>query len=172
MTDFNYNQTIEYIDGTRDLNFEAARRWAQSNGATFEEDVSKREPYELEHEESYLNPETGATETKMVKFPSIKRFFVIGDEPKPIIIEPMPTPEPTEEELKANKRMERNILLQGTQDRIDRYRNQIEAGIDTFDNAETYKALLLYMQYLRDYTVAENWWNAPILTFDEWNESK
>ena len=29
MTDFNYNQTIEYIDGTRDLNFEAARRWAR-----------------------------------------------------------------------------------------------------------------------------------------------
>ena len=31
----------------------------------------------------------------------LMRFFVIGDEPKPIIIEPMPIPEPTEEELKA-----------------------------------------------------------------------
>ena len=78
MADFNYNQTIEYIDGTRDLNFEAARRWAQSNGTTFEEDISKREPYELEHEEIYMNPETGATETKVVKSPSIKRFFIIG----------------------------------------------------------------------------------------------
>ena len=26
MTDFTYNQTIEYIDGTRDLNFEIKRR--------------------------------------------------------------------------------------------------------------------------------------------------
>lgn len=172
MTEFNYNQTIEYIDGTRDINFEAARRWAQSNGTTFEEDISKREPYELEHEETYMNPETGATETKVVKSPSIKRFFVIGDEPKPIVIEPTPIPEPTEEELKANKRMERNILLQGTQDRIDRYRNQKELNVETTDREEIYKQLLAYMQYLRDYTLTENWWEADPLTFDEWNEAK
>ena len=172
MTEFNYNQTIEYIDGTRDLNFEAARRWAQSNGTTFEEDVAKREPYELEHEETYMNPETGATETKVVKSPSIKRFFVIGDEPKPIVIEPTPTPEPTEEELKANKRIERNILLQDTQNRIDRYRNQKEFNVETTDSEEIYKQLLAYMQYLRDYTLTENWWEADPLTFEEWNESK
>ena len=171
MTDFNYNQTIEYIDGTRDLNFEAARRWAQSNGATFEEDVAKREPYELEHEETYMNPETGATETKVVKSPSIKRFFVIGDEPKPIVIEPTPTPEPTEEELKANKRMERNILLQGTQDRIDRYRNQKELGVETTDSEEVYKQLLSYTQYLRDYPSGENWWVKNPMVFDEWSLS-
>ena len=172
MADFNYNQTIEYIDGTRDLNFEAARRWAQSNGTTFEEDVAKREPYELEHEETYMNPETGATETKVVKSPSIKRFFVIGDEPKPIVIEPTPTPEPTEEELKANKRMERNALLQGTQNNIDRYRNQKELGVETTDSEEVYKQLLAYTQYLRDYTLTENWWNAPILTFEEYAKAE
>lgn len=171
MTDFNYNQTIEYIDGTRDLNFEAARRWAQSNGTTFEEDISKREPYELEHEETYMNPETGATETKMVKSPSIKRFFVIGDEPKPIVIEPTPIPEPTEEELKTNKRMERNILLQGTQDRIDRYRNQKELGIETTDTEEVYKQLLEYTQYLRDYPNGENWWVKNPMVFDDWATS-
>ena len=171
MTDFNYNQTIEYIDGTRDLNFEAARRWAQSNGATFEEDVSKREPYELEHEEIYMNPETGATETKVVKSPSIKRFFVIGDKPKPIIIEPMPIPEPTEEELKANKRMERNALLQGTQDRIDRYRNQKELNMETTDSEEVYKQLLAYTQYLRDYPNGESWWVKNPMVFDDWATS-
>lgn len=170
MIEFNYNQTIEYIDGTRDLNFEAARRWAQSNGATFEEDINKREPYEIEHEETYMNSETGSTETKVVKSPSIKRFFVIGDEPKPIIIEPTPIPEPTEEELKAGKRMERNILLQGTQNNIDRYRNQKELGMETTDSEEVYKQLLSYTQYLRDYPSGENWWEAGPLTFEEWRQ--
>ena len=42
MTEFNYNQTIEYIDGTRDLNFEEARKWARENGTTFEEDITAR----------------------------------------------------------------------------------------------------------------------------------
>ena len=171
MATYTYNQAIEYIDGTRDLNFEDARRWAQSNGATFEEDISKREPYELEHEETYMNPETGATETKVVKSPSIKRFFVIGDEPKPIVIKPTPIPEPTEEELKANKRMERNILLQGAQDRIDRYRNQKELGVVTTDSEEVYKQLLAYTQYLRDYTLTENWWVKNPMVFDDWATS-
>ena len=168
MTEFNYNQTIEYTDGTRDLNFEAARRWAQSNGTTFEEDISKREPYELEHEENYMNSETGATETKTVKTPSLKRFFVIGDEPKPIITEPAQIPEPTEEELKANKRMERDVLLQGTQDHIDRYRNQKELGVETTDSEEVYKQLLAYTQYLRDYTETEGWYEKQPMTFEEW----
>lgn len=172
MADFNYNQTIEYIDGTRDLNFEAARRWAQSNGTTFEEDISKREPYEQEHEETYMNPETNETEVKLVKTPTIKRFFVIGDEPKPIVIEPTPIPEPTEEELKANKRMERNILLRGAQDRIDRYRNQKELGVETTDTEKVYNQLLVYTQYLRDYPNGENWWESNPLKFEECNKEK
>lgn len=40
MTEFNFNQTIEYEDCTRDLNFEAAQRWAYEHGAAFEEDVA------------------------------------------------------------------------------------------------------------------------------------
>ena len=158
MTEFNYNQTIEYIDGTRDLNFEAARRWAQSNSTTFEEDISKREPYELEHEESYLNSETGTTETKMVKTPSIKRFFVIGDEPKPYV--------PTEDELKAQVRAVRDKYMQTTQNRIDRYRNQKELGIETTDSEEVFKRLLEYTQYLRDYPNGENWWSENPMIFD------
>lgn len=101
---YSFNQTIEYTDGTRDLNFEAARKWAQENGATFEEDISKREPYEFEHEETYMNPETGETETKVVKSPSIKRFFVIGEKPAPV-------PEPTQEEKEQAIRNERNLRL-------------------------------------------------------------
>lgn len=146
---FDFGQTIEYIDGTRDLNFEAARKWAREHGTSFKEDV---------------------TERKMLGN-KLMRFFVIGDKPKPIIIEPMPIPEPTEEELKANKRMERNILLQDTQNRIDRYRNQKELGVETTDSEEVYKQLLAYTQYLRDYPNGESWWVKNPMVFDEWSLS-
>lgn len=90
MENFNYNQTIEYIDGTRDLNFEAARRWAQSNGTTFEEDIDAR----------------------VTVSGVLKRYFVIGLEPeKPAPIEPPPVPEPTQEEKEQAVRNERNLRL-------------------------------------------------------------
>lgn len=160
MTEFTYNQTIEYIDGTRDLNFEAAQRWAQEHGTSFEEDVSKREPYEQEHEETYINPTTGADEVRLVKTPTIKRFWVIGDEPKPYV--------PTEDELKAQVRDVRDNYMQTTQNRIDRYRNQKELGIETTDTEEVFKRLLEYTQYLRDYPNGENWWVKNPMVFDEW----
>ena len=163
MTDFTYNQTIEYIDGTRDLNFEAAQRWAQEHGTSFEEDVSKREPYEQEHEETYMNPTTGETEVKTVSSPTIKRFFVIGDEPKPYV--------PTEDELKAQVRAVRDNYMQTTQDRIDRYRNQKELGIKTTDTEEMFKRLLDYTQYLRDYPTGKKWWSENPMIFDKWAAS-
>ena len=84
MTEFNFNQTIEYIDGTRDLNFEAAQKWAREHGTSFEEDVTAR---------------------KMLG-DKLMRFFVIGNEPKPYI--------PTEDELKAQVRSVRNQYLEQT----------------------------------------------------------
>lgn len=160
MIEFNYNQTIEYIDGTRDLNFEAAQKWAREHGTSFEEDVSKREPYEQEHEETYMNPTTGETEVKTVSIPTIKRFFVIGDEPKPYT--------PTDDELKAQVRTVRDNYMQTTQNRIDRYRNQKELGIETTDTEEVFKRLLEYTQYLRDYPNGKNWWSKNPMIFDEW----
>nr|DAH75415.1 MAG TPA: tail fiber assembly protein [Caudoviricetes sp.] len=147
MTNFTYNQRIEYIDGTRDLNFEAARRWAAEHGAAFEEDVAARKT-------------VGG---------KLMRYFVIGSEPAPVVVEPVP--EPTVAELQARKRAERDARMSVTQDRIDRYRNQIEAGFAPTDDAETFKALLRYTQYLRDFTAAESWWTAGILFFEEWSES-
>ena len=164
MTDFTFNQTIEYIDGTRDLNFEAAQKWAQEHGTTFVEDVSKREPYEQEHEETYMNPTTGADEVKLVKTPTLKRFWVIGDEPKPYV--------PTEDELKAQVRTVRDNYMQITQNRIDRYRNQKELGIETTDTEEVFKRLLEYTQYLRDYPNGENWWVKNPMVFDEYSYEK
>lgn len=149
MTEFNFNQTIEYEDCTRDLNFEAARRWAAEHGATFLEDVSARKT---------VNGR-------------LMRYFVIGEEPAPVVVEPAPVPEPTVAELQARKRAERDAMMQSAQDRIDRYRNQTEAGFDTTDDAETFKALLRYTQYLRDFTTAENWWTASILFFEEWSKT-
>ena len=147
MTEYNFNQTIEYIDGTRDLNFEAARRWAYEHGAAFEEDIAARET---------VNGK-------------LMRYFIIGSEPAPVVVEPVP--EPTVAELQARKRAERDARMSVTQDRIDRYRNQIEAGFAPTDDAETFKALLRYTQYLRDFTAAENWWTASILFFEEWSEA-
>ena len=160
MTSFTYNQTIEYIDGTRDLNFEAAQRWAQEHGTSFEEDVSKREPYEQEHEEIYINPTTGSDEVRLVKTPTLKRFWVIGDEPKPYV--------PTEDELKTQARAVRDKYMQTTQNRIDRYRNQKELGIETTDTEEGFKQLLEYTQYLRDYPNGKKWWRKTPMLFDEW----
>lgn len=84
MTEFNFNQTIEYEDCTRDLNFEAAQGWAQEHGTSFEEDVAARKT-------------VGG---------KLMRFFVIGNEPKPYI--------PTEDELKAQVRAVRNRHLEQT----------------------------------------------------------
>lgn len=90
MADFKYNQTIEYTDGTRDLNFEAARKWARENGTTFEEDIDAR----------------------VTVGNVLKRYFVIGSEPeKPAPIEPPPVPEPTQEEKEQAVRNERNLRL-------------------------------------------------------------
>ena len=147
MTEFNFNQTIEYEDCTRDLNFEAARRWAYKHGATFEEDIAARKT---------VNGK-------------LMRYFVIGEEPAPVVIEPVS--EPTVAELQAAKRAERDAMMRLIQNRIDRYRNQIEAGFDTTDDEATFKALLRYTQYLRDFTAAESWWTASVLFFEEWSET-
>ena len=81
MTTFNYNQEIEYIDGTRDLNLEAARKWAAEHRTTFQEDESRREK----------------TEGKL------KRYFIIGSEPEAY--------NPTQEEKEQTARNKRNMKL-------------------------------------------------------------
>ena len=151
MTEFNFNQTIEYIDGTRDLNFEAAQKWAREHGTSFEEDVSKREPYEQEHEETYMNPITGADEVRLVKTPTLKRFWVIGDEPKPYV--------PTEDELKAQVRAVRNQYLEQT----DKFM-LVDYPI-TDDERELYKQ---YREYLRTYPECRDWYKANPKTYKEW----
>lgn len=82
-------------------------------------------------------------------------------------------PEKPVEEKEAEARAERDRRLDAMRWRIERYQTQTSAGIDTTDDAETYHAILLYCQYLRDIPQgAGEWWNAPILTFEEWGAAK
>ena len=104
MTEFTYNQTIEYTDGTRDLNFEAARKWAQENGTTFEEDISAR-----------VNVDG-----------VLKRYFAIGSEPEPYV--------PTTEELQAAVRAERDQMINDTEWRISRNNDERELGLEETDD--------------------------------------
>ena len=140
MTDFNFNQTIEYIDGTRDLNLEAARIWAAENGAAFEEDVSARK----------------TVNGKLI------RYFVIGSEPAPVVVEPVP--EPTIEELKTQVRVGRNSYLKNTD-----FTMLSDAPITSTQKTK-YKQ---YRAYLRDYPdSSEDWFKSNPMTFDEWSTSQ
>ena len=82
-------------------------------------------------------------------------------------LEAVNPPEPSDEENKAQVRAVRDNYMQITQNRIDRYRNQKELGIETTDTEEVFKRLLEYTQYLRDYPNGENWWLLSPLVFGE-----
>ena len=71
MTEFNYNDVIEYVDDTFDENMEAAKKWAREHNTTLEELIDRR------------------TERDGVLY----RYFQIGGEYIP--------PEPTSDQVKA-----------------------------------------------------------------------
>ena len=77
-------------------------------------------------------------------------------------------PEKPVEEKEAEARAVRDKYMQTTQNRIDRYRNQKELGIETTDAEEVFKRLLDYTQYLRDYPSGKNWWVKNPMVFNEW----
>lgn len=54
------------------------------------------------------------------------------------------------EQLKQEARAERDRRIDAIRWRIERYQTQAAAGIETTDTAEQYKAILLYVQALRD----------------------
>lgn len=122
---FNYNDIIEYIDATYDENFQDAKHWAQEHNTTFEELMDRRD------------------------LP--KRYFQIGDEPKPYI--------PTEDEMKERVKRIRNDYLQQTDF------TQLSDAQFTVEEKAKYAE---YRKYLRDYTEEENWWLQNPKTFEEW----
>ena len=125
--EFNYNDIIEYIDCTYDLNFEDAKHWAIDHNTTFEELMDRRD------------------------LP--KRYFQIGDEPQPYV--------PTEDEMKENVKMIRNIYLQQTD-----FTQLSDAPFTVEEKAEYSE----YRKYLRDYPEEENWWLQNPKTFEEWKK--
>lgn len=54
------------------------------------------------------------------------------------------------EQKKAEARAERDRRIDAIRWRIERYQTQDAAGLETTDTAEQYKAILLYVQALRD----------------------
>lgn len=59
-------------------------------------------------------------------------------------------PEKPTEEKAAEVRAERDRRIDAIRWRIERYQTQAAAGLETTDTAEHYKAILLYVQALRD----------------------
>ena len=157
MTEFAYNQVIEYQDRTLDLNFEAARSWAKSHNTTFEENLSARTRVEKEFED-----EQGVKHTKSV----LMRYFKIGDEPVAYV----ETEEVKISRQQSQVRQVRDDYIEQCQNRVDRYRNQKDAGLDTTDSEDTFKHLLEYLEFLRNYPQQSNWWESYPSTFDAWEQ--
>ena len=65
-------------------------------------------------------------------------------------LEAVNPPEPTDEQKAAEARAERDRRINAIRWRIERYQTQEAAGLETTDTAENYKAILLYVQALRD----------------------
>lgn len=91
-------------------------------------------------------------------------------EDKGIYYEVVEIPGPTIEELQNQRRGVRDSYLNGIEWRVDRYKDQLALGVPTNDTETTYRQVLQYMQYLRDYpnNLGGNWWEKDPLTFDEW----
>ena len=65
-------------------------------------------------------------------------------------LEAVNQPEKTKDEKAAEARAERDRRIEAIRWRIERYQTQAAAGLETTDTAEHYKAILLYVQALRD----------------------
>ncbi len=75
---------------------------------------------------------------------------------------------PTEEEKAANVRKQRDQYIDDIKWRVERYKSQQELGIETSDDAETYRQILGYMQYLRDIPEQPEFPNIEVKTFTVW----
>ena len=75
---------------------------------------------------------------------------------------------PTEEEKAANVRKQRDQYIDDIKWRVERYNSQKDLGIETTDDAETYRQILSYMQYLRDIPTQEEFLDVEIKTFTVW----
>ena len=68
----------------------------------------------------------------------------------------------------AEIRAERDRRIDAMRWRIERYQTQLAAGLPTTDTAETYRDILLYLQYLRDLPNLPEFPDVSVPDFDEW----
>lgn len=152
-----------------------AADWCNTNGVCIDE----IEPIEKDEEETYLEPvmveqevlvpatddEPEHTEIHLVQEMQEKTRTVTTSRRRFQIVE---ISEPTTDEKKAAVRAVRDGYINGIEWRVSRYRDQVEIGTETTDSNAIYIKILQYMQYLRDYTKTENWWEQEPATYEDW----
>lgn len=150
---FNYNDIIEYEDGTYDMKLSSAIAWCKENNATCFELVDERQTKirkvidensldeqgnSIKKEETYLIRKFKLLENKKLEFSELSR-----------------------EQKEQDIRTIRDSYLVST----DKYMI-IDFPI-TDEKRIMYK---LYRAYLRDYTKSTNWYKNAPLSFEEWSK--
>lgn len=71
------------------------------------------------------------------------------------------------DQLKIDKRVERNTKIDAIEWRLNRYKWQLEDEVTPTDSSTVYAALLDYIQELRDFTTQNNWETLDVPDFVE-----
>ena len=71
------------------------------------------------------------------------------------------------EQCKEQKRAERDAKIETYEWRLSRYERQKAINVETTDTEETYLDLCRYIQYLRDITKQDKWWELELKEFEE-----
>ena len=77
------------------------------------------------------------------------------------------TSDPAIEQYKAQKRAERDAKIETYEWRLSRYERQKAINVETTDTEDTYLDLCQYIQYLRDITKQDKWWELELKEFEE-----
>lgn len=97
-----------------------------------------------------------------------QKLFIADHRPEYFSLEKIS--EPTDEQKGNQLKSIRSQYMSDILNKTDRYEKQKAAGLETTDNEETYKAYLLYLQYLRDIPQDKDFPNIEVLTFDKWRK--
>ena len=71
------------------------------------------------------------------------------------------------EQNKAQKRAERDAKIETYEWRLSRFERQKAINVETTDTEEIYLNLCQYIQYLRDITKQDKWWELELKEFEE-----
>ena len=77
------------------------------------------------------------------------------------------TSDPAIEQYKVQKRADRDAKIETYEWRLSRYERQKAIDAETTDTEETYLNLCHYIQYLRDITKQDKWWELELKEFEE-----